>query len=409
MGQRLKTAKRLKEYMTEYYIGAKTARSNNKKVGWITSGGPVEFLIAMDIIPVYPENHGAMIGATHQGGMLCEFAERRGFSRDVCSYARSDIGGLLSDDPSKKGPIGGLPLPDMLVCCNNICGTVMKWYETVSRYLDVPLYIIDTPVIHRFPIAEEVLDYVAEQFKGYVKFLEEVMGTTMDMDRLMEVSIIANENVEIWNSVLRKCTARPTPMTAFDAFTHMAPIVTLRGTRGVTEYYKALIQELDERIEKGIGAVDNERYRLLWDNIPVWHKMRALSNYFDEKNAALVADTYTNAWATTNINAEEEDDIFKAYAKAYTPIYLNIGIDSMLDTVERLASIFDVDGLVLHSNRSCKPYSIGQYDIARRYHEDTGKPSVIIEGDMTDERTWSEAQVMTRLDAFMEMLEANQD
>lgn len=407
MAGRLQSAKRLKEYMTAYYIDAKTAVSSNKKVGWITSGGPVEFLIAMDIIPVYPENHGAMIGATHQGGMLCEFAEKRGFSKDICSYARSDIGGLLSDDPSKKGPVGGLPNPDMLICCNNICGTVMKWYETVSRYLDVPLYIVDTPVIHTGPIPEDVLDYVATQFKGYIEFLEEVTKKHLDMDRLAEVSLIANENVTIWNKVLRKCASRPTPMTAFDAFTHMAPIVTLRGTQGVTDYYKALIEELDGRTSQGIGAIDNEQYRLLWDNIPVWHKMRDLSTFFVNHNAALVADTYTNAWASTNITTEGEKDILRAYAKAYTPIYLNIGIDRMIDVIKGLADIFGVDGLVLHSNHSCKPYSVGQYDIARRFHEETGKPSVIIEGDMTDERSWSQAQVTTRLEAFMEMLEAH--
>jgi benzoyl-CoA reductase/2-hydroxyglutaryl-CoA dehydratase subunit BcrC/BadD/HgdB len=79
----------------------------------------------------------------------------------------------------------------------------------------------------------------------------------------------------------------------------------------------------------------------------------------------------------------------------------------MLSNIKRLANKFNVDGLVLHSNRSCKPYSVGQYDIARRFYEETGKPSVLIEGDMTDERTWSQAQIITRLEAFIEMLEGN--
>ena len=57
----------MKEIMTAYYIDAKTAEQTGKKVAWITSGGPVEPLIAMDVIPVYPENHGAMIGASKMG------------------------------------------------------------------------------------------------------------------------------------------------------------------------------------------------------------------------------------------------------------------------------------------------------------------------------------------------------
>ena len=57
-----------------------------------------------------------------------------GYSRDLCSYARSDIAAATVNG----GPIGGLPAPDFLVCCNNICGTVLKWYEVQARYFNVP-------------------------------------------------------------------------------------------------------------------------------------------------------------------------------------------------------------------------------------------------------------------------------
>ena len=72
--RKIKCVKQMKEIMTEYYIEAKTAGQTGKKVAWITSGGPVEPLIAMDVIPVYPENHGAMIGAAKMGVDLCEKA-----------------------------------------------------------------------------------------------------------------------------------------------------------------------------------------------------------------------------------------------------------------------------------------------------------------------------------------------
>ena len=54
---RFKKIKTMKDIMTVYYSEAKSAPLTGKKVAWITSGGPVEPLIAMDIIPVYPENH----------------------------------------------------------------------------------------------------------------------------------------------------------------------------------------------------------------------------------------------------------------------------------------------------------------------------------------------------------------
>ena len=56
--RKIKSAKKMRDLMTTYYLDALSASQNNKKVAWITSGGPVEPLVAMDIIPVYPENHG---------------------------------------------------------------------------------------------------------------------------------------------------------------------------------------------------------------------------------------------------------------------------------------------------------------------------------------------------------------
>ncbi|MBW1894923.1 MAG: 2-hydroxyglutaryl-CoA dehydratase, partial [Deltaproteobacteria bacterium] len=113
--RKIKSVKRMKEIMTEYYIEAKTPKEQiGKKIAWITSGGPVEPLIVMDVIPVYPENYGAMIGASKMGVDLCEKAESMGYASDLCSYARADIASATVNG----GPIVGLPEPDMLICCN---------------------------------------------------------------------------------------------------------------------------------------------------------------------------------------------------------------------------------------------------------------------------------------------------
>jgi benzoyl-CoA reductase/2-hydroxyglutaryl-CoA dehydratase subunit BcrC/BadD/HgdB len=74
----------------------------------------------------------------------------------------------------------------------------------------------------------------------------------------------------------------------------------------------------------------------------------------------------------------------------------------MADLVER----FEVDGMVLHSNRSCKPYSLGQYDIMEQVSFQTGVPGLILEADMCDPRFYAEEPVKNRIQAFLELLEA---
>lgn len=396
--RKIKATGRMKEIMTSYYIDAKTAEQTGKKVAWITSGGPVEPLIAMDIIPVYPENHGAMIGSSKMGVDLCLKAEEMGYSSDLCSYARSDIGCA----PVSGGPIGGLPKPDMLVCCNNICGTVLKWYEVQARYFNIPLFILDTPFTH-VGFSAEAKNYVKRQILEYIGFLENATGKKFDHDRMREVGKLSLEGQRLWQAVLDMAVNRPSPLSAFDAFFHLALIVTLRGTQQTVDYYKLLLDEMQERVSQKIGAVANEQYRLLWDNLPIWYRMKWLSDKFAAENACLVADTYTTAWCGS-MKYIREDDFLDTMAEGYSRIYLNIGVDQMADQVIAMAEKYAVDGIVMHSNRSCKPYSFGQYDIQRIVAEKTGIPTLMIEADMVDARNFSEGQVETRIEAFIEAL-----
>jgi bcr-type benzoyl-CoA reductase subunit B len=393
-----KKTKTMKDYMMVYYSQAKSAKLTGRKVAWITSGGPVEPLIAMDVIPVYPENHGAMIGASKMGGSLCEVAEAMGYSADLCSYARSDIGCATVNG----GPIGGLPKPDMLVCCNNICGTVLKWYEIQARYFNVPLFILDTPFCHT-EYTEEMARYVRAQFDEYFIFLEKACGKKFDFEKLNHVGHLSHQGQLLWQAVLDTAMHKPSPMSAFDAFYHLALIVTLRGTKEVIDYYTWLLAYMKDRIARGIGAVPNEKYRLLWDNIPIWHRTRWLSEKFAAHNACLVADTYTTAWCGA-LRYIDENNFIDSAAEAYAHIYLNIGVDQMAKMIIEMIDKYDVDGFVLHSNRSCKPYSFGQLDIQKIVERERGIPCLMLEADMTDERTFSESQISTRIDAYMEII-----
>lgn len=395
---RLQTSQKMKELMTRYYIGAKMAEGTGKKIAWITSGWPVEFLIACDVIPIYPENHGAMLGASRMSVELCEVAEGLGYSRDLCSYARGDIGSALT----KKSPIpGGLPKPDFLLACNNICGTVLKWYQALGRIFHVPLFLLDTPFIHHREVPESLL-YVRRQFEELILFLESVTGNKFDRDRFQEVIRYSGESAVLWKQALDQCAHRPSPMSCFDAFINMAPIVTLRGTKEVVDFYLGMKAELQDRIARGISAVPQEKFRLLWDNIPIWYKMRDLGDLFASHGACLVADTYTSAWVFEGIQTK---DPLEGLARAYTHVYINISMDLMIERILDLINRFSIEGMIIHSNRSCKPYSLCQYDIQRIILEKRGVPGLVLEADMTDSRTYSDAQVKTRVEAFMETLE----
>jgi len=387
--KKLKTNQRMGELLQEYYLRGFQEETNC----WITSGGPVELLYAMGIYPVYPENHGALMGAAKVAPKYAEVAENEGFSQDLCSYARSDIGSAIAGD----SPVGGLPKPNFLFSCNNICNTVVKWYQVLSRMFKVPHFLLDTPFVRK-ELKESHIDYVESQLYDLIEFLEKITGNEFDESRFSRILMSSIEGINAYREVLQMGRHKPSPLTCFDGFINMAPIVCLRGTEAPIGFYKEMRKELEERVKNGVGAVDDEEIRLLWDNIPIWYRLRGLSEFFSDHNACLVADTYTNAW--TDFGELSSSDPIRGIAEAYAPIYLNIGLERMAEIVNRLIDTYGVDGVVIHSNRSCKPYSFGQYEIQKMIDI----PSVVIEADMTDSRVFSEAQVQTRLEAFMEML-----
>jgi benzoyl-CoA reductase/2-hydroxyglutaryl-CoA dehydratase subunit BcrC/BadD/HgdB len=76
----------------------------------------------------------------------------------------------------------------------------------------------------------------------------------------------------------------------------------------------------------------------------------------------------------------------------------------MAENILQMIDKYNVDGLVMHSNRSCKPYSLGQYDIQKIIQRQSAIPTMLLEADMVDERSFSESQIETRIDAFMEVI-----
>ena len=49
----------------------------------------------------------------------------------------------------KSCPEQDVPMPDVLLCCSNICSCMIKWYENLARELNIPMILLDIRVCHR--------------------------------------------------------------------------------------------------------------------------------------------------------------------------------------------------------------------------------------------------------------------
>ncbi len=396
--RKLATARDLTRLMTRYYATRRIVRKV-RPLAWVTSGAPVEILIGMGVATVYPENYGALVGAERAAVPLSRVAEERGYSPDLCSYARCHIGSVL--DP-RNAPQGGLPKPDLLVASNNICGTVIKWYQVLAQELNVPFFLLDAPYQHGPRLPEHTAQYVAAQLEELIAWIRRHTGRSLSERRFAQALVYSNEAVNLWGDIRDLCQAKPSPLNAPDLFLAMAPIVVLRGTKDAVTYYRKLKAEVDGRVARGEGAIFEERYRLLWDNIAIWYRLFRLFNLFTSAGACFVVDTYTNAWSAS----VDVDEPILGLARTYSTVYINQSLQARSEQMKDMVQRFAVDGIVFHSNRSCKPYSLGQYDLLEQVTAHTGVPGLVLEADMCDTRLYADEPIKNRIQAFLDVLEA---
>src|SRR5271157_3992305 len=386
----------LKQINIDYYGAAHMAKENGKFIAYMNAFTPVELLYAMDVIPIYPENHAVIIGARKMSPELAAAAEGMGYSMDLCSYARCDLGSIKTG----VSPTWGLPRPDLLVISNSQCGTLTKWFEVLSRIYSAPMVLIDVPQSGNGEKDVAAERYVRSQLEDLVGVIEGITGRGLDQDRLKETIRLSREASGLWTRVLEFGTSKPSPMSVFDQFISMAPIVAQRGTQVAVDFYLSLVQELDERVKRGTGACANERFRLFWDNLPIWPELRRLSQFLDERGAVLVTSLYTWAWAKLAVG---EDDPVRDWTEQY--LYAaNLHLERRIDQYVEAAEQFNLDGFLYHSNRSCKFVSQDIPEVRSSVTERTGIPGVILEADHNDPRLYSIESLERQMESFLELL-----
>jgi benzoyl-CoA reductase/2-hydroxyglutaryl-CoA dehydratase subunit BcrC/BadD/HgdB len=271
--------------------------------------------------------------------------------------------------------------------------------------------------------------------RGLVAFLEEQTKKKMDYDRLRE---LVNLSDRTWNLIeetydLRK--AVPCPMGTGDAMNTMVPINFMMATQQAYDFFVNLKKELEEKIAKKEGEVENERYRLMWGGgLPAWFALTDF-NYFNNKGASFpVETTYRMVAPLNQMDIPETKDPIEHLAWRWLG-YWTFWYDRAKKRpgsepdVERLINRIEeykIDGVVMHEAFSCRTWHVGLiwqlHQLSKIYKpipvyligKDGKKekiyrelPSLILESDIIDITSYSEVDTRNKIDAFIETLESN--
>ena len=284
----------MKEIMGNYFESLETGK---KKIAWCTSVGPAELLRSFGFEVYFPENHGALMGATRTAMDYIPEAIKCGYSGHVCSYTTADIGSYLKKETPLQKHYGmqGHPKPDIIAYNTNQCREVQDWFTFFADEFDCPIVGIQPPR-HMDEVTQVEVDLVVKQFKNMIPTCEEVSGQKFDLDKFKDTVRLSKEATLLWQKVLKTSTAMNAPLSFFDGTIHMGPIVVLRGTQVAKDYYTILLAELEENVANNVGFLPEATTRIFWEGMPIWGKLRMMSDLFTSNNTAVVASTYCSSW-----------------------------------------------------------------------------------------------------------------
>lgn len=402
-----------KEMIANLFEELSNAKETGKKVVYtFVPGNLSELIHAFDMLPVYPEINALQSGMRKLSGGYIRDAEKIGFSEDVCTYVKCDIGMMLNGN---LGPTGKkLPDPDLLLLSYTGCFTFMKWFENLEHlYPGVPVAMIHTPYQESGKITKEMTEYMVKQLKeDVIPKMEKVSGKKYDESKLKTILDDSAKTEDLIVKIFETTKNTPSPIDAYFAGVYyIGPInIGFRGTRESVEYYTELYKEIQDRVEKGLGPVTpegeiTERYRLVVEGPPNWTSFREFWKLFYDQGAVVVASSYTKVGGLYDTGFRHDSSKpLESLSEYCMNCYTNLNLPQRIDYLKKCVTDYRADGLLVNSIKSCNSFSAGQLLMMRAIEENLEIPVGFIESDLVDPRYFSYSNIKNRLDSYFQML-----
>ena len=343
---------------------------------------PCELLYAMDIIPQFVEGLATYLkGAAAERGFI-DAAEDAGIPKTYCSYHKTLLGAAFANVLSK---------PLLVLNTTHVCDANTMTFRSLADHWQALHYVIDVPNDYSM----EAIDYIANQLRQMVKFITDNTGRKLDEAKLQEIIQCENRSLEMYRKYFNVLADKfiPNGLTAEMNklfFTHI-----LLGTPQAEQYFSQLLDDA------GKAAACNGEIRILWAHtLPFWQK--SISSVFN------FSDKYQLLCSDMNFDYLSGMDEYHPYESLACKMLQNSMCGSAQKRNNRLlemATMLHADGVIYFNHWGCKQ-TMGGCLAAKEMLERADIPTLILDGDGCDSRNINDGQMHTKLQAFLEMLEA---
>lgn len=345
---------------------------------------PGEILYAAGLTPYSVEAMSCFISGTNCEQPFLAQTEAEGFPETMCSYHRIFLGAAIN---------GLVPKPKCTIYTNLACdGNMMTFPYLKEKYM-IPGFYIDVP----YEKNQDSVDYVAQQLRELKIFLEDISGNKITDERLREVMSTSNQAALNYQKQLYMRKDHDPATTLTNELYSIFMCHLLAGSPEALKYTEMLLEDVK-------NAPKEEGLHILWMHIMPFlqEPLKEVFNY--SKNVHISACDFV----ADGFKPMASDDPYEALADKMVNCIFNGSIKQRIDHAKKLAEITEADGGILFTHWGCKG-TIGASSLIKSSLEDSGLPTMILDGDGCNPANSSDGQVSTRLQAFLEMLEKNKE
>lgn len=343
---------------------------------------PCEPLQVMGLYPYSCEGFGCFLSGTQAEQSFLQHAESLGLPDTFCSYHRVFIGAAEKEL---------MPKPRFILNTTLACDANLLTFRRLAEYFQVPQFVVDVP----YETDESAVDYVADQLREMVRFMEQETGRQLDEDALRTAVARSQRSMEQFDRymTLRADKLLEGEITG-EMFTAFA-LHTLLGTSETEAYTRRCVAEA-EKAPPAAGV------RLVWmHTVPFWvEPLRKVTDFSREVQVVACDMCFEGL-----LQGPMDEDPYRAMARRVVCSAFNGPVERRIQRGIDAARQVKADGVVWFCHWGCK-HTLGGAQLAKERFEAAGIPCLVLDGDGCDRSHGGEGQMATRMEAFVEMLKA---
>ena len=374
-----------------------TAHERGKKLILTSTNTPAELIYAFDAVPFVPETLIMRYANSEKTFKYLDLADQY-VSHQLCSINRGQIGYYLSGDLRMK--------PDAILATVTPCDSSRVAYTAAAKILDIPSFCLDTP----YRQDERGYGYLAEQLKEACKFLEEVTGNKLDMDKLKEIVERGNKAARLLTacSKLRQITPCPLPGSLL-VLNEM--VGGMMGSQGAVDFLQAEYDYGVKNLAAGKGVTPGpEEFRVIWVQNMLWNNAGIVGWMEKAFNAVLVMDGFGYEGYKV-IDTSSEDSIFLGLGQRTLNSPMVHGAagpaEPWIRMVDRMIGEYKVNVSMFAGHVGCKHTWAASKLVKDYIYEKYGLPTLTFDEDGIDIRYQTADQIKAVITEYMETLIEN--